>query len=1058
MSLGGRGNHFTGSLPLGALCVVGMLMGAAPPLTQQPRLNPVPVAGSRHRNPKLVPRPLNQEFCGDAADCNDRDSCTDDACVDQHCVNTPVPDCVACRPTFTCPATDVVFVMDTSGSMKDEGAALCTTIGAILTELRTLGVDVEATLLGITEAPGSVFACLTDNVVSLLGATVPGNAASCPFPNEVSSFESWGPATAIVADRFPWRDGAARMVMPISDEGPCNGSRPDGCNDPGNDRDSITNAANVAFFAGVAVSPITGTGADSCIRTLAVDLAAITGGVAFFTQDAGEQLPLAVVNAVLTVCVADPRCDDGRDCTRGDLCVKGRCLGEFAPGCQTCTANAECNDGSPCTNDACVRFACANTPNYDENVSCCDPRDGSLDPIDDGDDCTQDLCNPFNGEVEHNPLPPGTVCGDATYTECDLPDTCDAGGTCRPNLAPAGAACGNQGVSDCTLADQCDGQGVCLSRHAPDGVPCTIGRFCTVGETCLSGDCQGGVVRDCSFFTDQCRLGVCNEGLGACERTPRPEGIVCDDDNPCSLADACDGEGGCRGTSISTRSCSSDAECAPGLCDFSSGSGECICGSEVTQLCLEAVPGQLPLATCYTDSDVLTVNVLLKPGVELIAGGQFLIPFDPTKLDVLDVVPGAMVEADNPFEIELRELVDRAHGRLFYAVGIGLDKRATAGPAIMAAIRFRILVGCATIGSLCLESDHPEKSVLTDVDGHPVPFKPCCTEPIRLDSDVPRLTCPSSVEVVAEAGGVTARVTWPIVSATDGCDATPQLICSATHSLGANINNLIPVGGRFPTGLSSFDCRATDDCGHEGSCRWSVQVDQLNAVQMSIELSPAVTPGPLQRCIEFDFYPTSCAGTPVSVSETIEFGLPFNLPGRADYLNVKIPAGRYSCVTARDPLHSLRSTSSLVISGGAYQATFEGDPSLGGNWLVGGNLNGDGVIDLLDVEVFDAKRDTTEPADTPCGTAGPHGDINGDGRVNSLDLSFINNHFGRSDAAGCCEVGSTAVAEGPLLDVAVGDLQSLGLDTLATLDFNRDGRLALIDLAMWWQSLFSQGK
>jgi hypothetical protein len=297
-----------------------------------------------------------------------------------------------------------------------------------------------------------------------------------------------------------------------------------------------------------------------------------------------------------------------------------------------------------------------------------------------------------------------------------------------------------------------------------------------------------------------------------------------------------------------------------------------------------------------------------------------------------------------------------------------------------------------------------------------------------------------------------------MVTATDGCDTSPQLVCSATHSLGANINNLIPTGGLFPTGLSSFECRATDDCGQQGTCRWSVQVDPLNAVQMNLELSPMVASGPLHRCIEFDFYPTGCTGAPLRVSETIEFGLPFNLPGRADYLNVKVPAGRYGCVTARDPLHSLRSRSSLVISGGAYQATFEGDPSLGGNWLAGGNLNGDGVIDLLDVDVFDAKRDTTEAADTPCGTVGPHGDINGDGRVNSLDLSFINNHFGQSDAAACCAAGSMAGGAEPLLDVAVEDLEALGLGSLTTLDFNRDGRVALMDLAMWLQFLVSQGK
>lgn len=194
---------------------------------------------------------------------------------------------------------DLVFLMDTSGSMTDEGFALCAKTEEAVRLLSALGVDVLPTFYGITGTPGAPFACLTGNVLAALGAPVPCLAGPCPAP-ALDHEEDWGPSTAVVAERFPWRYGVTRVIVPISDEGPQNGSP---TNDPGDDRDSITNAIAVAIKHGVVVSPVVGTISESPddyarVIQLAKDLAAGTGGTFFQSTAPDADLARAIYQAV----------------------------------------------------------------------------------------------------------------------------------------------------------------------------------------------------------------------------------------------------------------------------------------------------------------------------------------------------------------------------------------------------------------------------------------------------------------------------------------------------------------------------------------------------------------------------------------------------------------------------------------------------------------------------------------------------------------------------------------------------------------------------------------
>jgi hypothetical protein len=79
---------------------------------------------------------------------------------------------------------------------------------------------------------------------------------------------------------------------------------------------------------------------------------------------------------------------------------------------------------------------------------------------------------------------------------------------------------------------------------------------------------------DCIMPAGSCLevLGHCNEGL--CEHGPAAPGASCDDADPCTTADACDGEGVCFGVVLDCGS----GECIDGECmggDCPAGSADC---------------------------------------------------------------------------------------------------------------------------------------------------------------------------------------------------------------------------------------------------------------------------------------------------------------------------------------------------------------------------------------------------------------------------------------------------------------------------------------------------
>ena len=111
----------------------------------------------------------------------------------------------------------------------------------------------------------------------------------------------------------------------------------------------------------------------------------------------------------------------------------------------------------------------------------------------------------------------------------------------------------------------------CAAPGAKDGVPCDDGKACTIGEKCGSGQCKGGVPRDCTYLAESCTAASCDEQLG-CIATPLPNTTPCDDGAYCTSGDVCT-DGVCTGV---PRDCAAEA----GPCQVSVGC------SEASQQCL----------------------------------------------------------------------------------------------------------------------------------------------------------------------------------------------------------------------------------------------------------------------------------------------------------------------------------------------------------------------------------------------------------------------------------------------------------------------------------------
>jgi fibro-slime domain-containing protein len=259
------------------------------------------------------------------------------------------------------------------------------------------------------------------------------------------------------------------------------------------------------------------------------------------------------------VCIHTPvDCDDNNICTQ-DFCVSGNCVyGNI---------HAPCDDGLFCTiNDLCYNSTCTGEPNNcnEDGLFCngvfqCNENTDSCDLIptdcDDNDPCTIDSCIEFN--TGGGGLPNGTC----THTPID----------------GVGDACGIDTGACMMGTRQCfnvNGSAVlfCVNEIGPNPEDCGInGTGNGVDENC-NGVVDEGCGTNCTISQD-CPLVNCslvNCVNNTCVYTDN-DGISCDDGNPCTINDECQG-GICSGIpkislSISNGGCDDLNPCTNDICD-----------------------------------------------------------------------------------------------------------------------------------------------------------------------------------------------------------------------------------------------------------------------------------------------------------------------------------------------------------------------------------------------------------------------------------------------------------------------------------------------------------
>jgi hypothetical protein len=455
---------------------------------------------------------------------------------------------------------------------------------------------------------------------------------------------------------------------------------------------------------------------------------------------------------------------------------------------------------------------------------------------------------------------------------------------------------------------------------------------------------------------------------------------------------------------------------------------------------------------CFEEGEAFVANVEMGPGSEFVVGVQFMVTWDPACIDFQGYTVGT------EFPQMLYE--DLGDGYLFLAMGINpFDGDGTQGPALLAALDFVKLGGC-TECEICFDSVNPMNTLLTSREGKNVDTELECSCWIVQEGEAV-IDIPDSVLVNSDCMANTAVVTWDDVpAASQECFGVIDLTCTASHEPlpgempmpQEDVDALLMGGGEFAQGTTTFCCGGNGACDVELYDCWTVEVTNQNALDVIVQLSPFMTTGTITRCIEFTFYWSCYPLEFVTWQQDLVFGPPYDFPGKSTPV-LKVPKGEYGCITAKDPLHTLRSADYSVECDpdtGMMVAAFHGDPLYhDGNWLVGGNLDGNDTIDVLDFGIFVSQFLTAPGADTPCDYEGYHADINGDGFVDNADFTFISMNFLMASKTACCDTGASAPV--PTTEITVKELQAMGMGHLSVADLNADGVLSAEDMTEFMQ-------
>ena len=202
---------------------------------------------------------------------------------------------------------DLVFVIDTSGSMNDEWNSLCNVMNNIKESVEKEGYKLNVTLYALGEGsnignvdincPYTILNC--SDINSDLGLSLNCNNGNCWQ-------ESWGPGAEWAVKNHPWRkDVLSKILFVVGDEGPYCGNGLDE-----NDKNSVERAAQAAIDNNVTIFGLWGINIGKDLKVLFKNISEPTGGNATKFNTAN---PNEVIRVITDAIIRDSEFETGYD-------------------------------------------------------------------------------------------------------------------------------------------------------------------------------------------------------------------------------------------------------------------------------------------------------------------------------------------------------------------------------------------------------------------------------------------------------------------------------------------------------------------------------------------------------------------------------------------------------------------------------------------------------------------------------------------------------------------------------------------------------------------------
>jgi RHS repeat-associated protein len=384
-------------------CQVGACVGASPVVctaSDQCHIAGVcnPATGVCSNPPKA-----NGASCTDGNACTQTDSCQAGACVGA----SPVV-CVAsdqCHDPGACdPASGVC-----TNPAKANGAACTDGNACTQTDTCQGGACVGASPVVCTASDQCHDAGTCDPSTGACSNPAKANGTSCSDGNACTQTDSCQTGACV---------GASPVVCTASDQ----------CHDAGTCDPSTGVCSNPAKANGTSCSD-----GNACTQTDSCQAGACVGASPVVCTASDQCHDAGTCDASTGVCSNPAKangasCTDGNACTQTDSCQAGACVGASPV---VCTASDQCHDAGACNPTTGV---CSNPPKA-AGSSCADPnlcngselcdaagvcQAGTPLPLDDGNACTTDACDPAGG-VSHTPIPGCAGLPDLVVTNVGTP-------------------------------------------------------------------------------------------------------------------------------------------------------------------------------------------------------------------------------------------------------------------------------------------------------------------------------------------------------------------------------------------------------------------------------------------------------------------------------------------------------------------------------------------------------------------------------------------------------------------------------------------------------------